>query len=470
MIIDSFSPKELSTIKEICKGYSVSQLKDYIQNYVINKSLQNGHKNIVYMFYTGFGKSRTGTKIIDRFLLKKPDAKIHIVSPSTMLKKKWALENDKIVSYVINSFTMSLSKEETKCNLLIVDEAHHCLNEDSSYFSNLIKTESDYKILLSASLSKKHLEYLRKNSFDYVFELKISDGQFLGLLPDFNVFNLPVDLIFSEKIAYTKYQSVIDKYLDLFSVLTIDYENTEYMVDKLLSGVLLAKGKTSKLLNKEFDSVGWLRYIYNSLKEMNINIKDEKSIIFCAKVLKKALINRESIISNAINKTKVITDLMLSFDRKTLLFTKSKSVSISLEQKLNSISIKTKTYDSDVSENNKKLTMQAFNYDMLKCLICINELKEGLDIANIDFIIRHSFNGSQIDAQQILGRAIRLDENNKEKHSILVNTYVKNFIYQGKEYKSSDISKLEYAYKGIDVTWVESIENIKSIKNNLQEI
>lgn len=470
MIIDSFSFDELRNIKEICKDYNTNQIKDYVQDYIINKSLRGGHKNIAYMFYTGFGKTRTAIKIKDRFLIKKPDAKINVVSPSGNLQKRWAGEDVKLNSYVINSFTMNFSDEKRNCNLLFVDEAHHCLNEDSIYFSNLIKCNADYKILLSASLSKKHLNYLKRNNFSYVFELKISDGQFLGLIPEFSIFNLPIDLTLTEKIKYAKEQEIIDKYIDLFSPLTIAFEDSEYMTEKFLSAVLLTKGKKARIDNLEKDASEWLDYIYKVLIDNNRKIKDKDIIIFCAKTLKMALLRREGIISDAVNKINTLIELIKEFDRKNIIFTKGKTTSIKVEQKLNSINIKAKTYNSDVSDKLKKLTLEAFEHNMIKSLICINELKEGLDIADIDFIIRHSFNGSQVDAQQILGRALRLDENNPNKHSLLINVYVKNFNYSSKHYKSSDISKLEYAYKGLQVKWIESIENIKSAINNAEEI
>jgi superfamily II DNA or RNA helicase len=242
------------------------------------------------------------------------------------------------------------------------------------------------------------------------------------------------------------------------------------MTDKILSAVLLPKDKKTKMLDKELDSKGWLDYIYKCFIDNNINIKEKESIIHAAKCLKRAMINRDAIITNASIKIPLVVEILNHFKKKSIVFTKSKAISLSLEQKLNSIKIKSKIYNSDVSDNHKKLILEAFTYNMIDCIICINELKEGLDIPEIDLIIRHSFNGTQTDAQQILGRAIRLDENNPNKYSLLINFYVKDFTYRSVKYKSPDIHKLEYAYKGLPINWVESISDIKSATDRAEEI
>ena len=468
MKIDSFSIEELDSIKFINEGKSVNEIKDYIQDLVINKALKQGHTNIVFMFYTGFGKTMTGVKIKNRYLIKNPDAKINIVSPSSLLQKKWAIESG-LNSYVINSFSMKLTDEQRNCDMLFVDELHHALNKDSIYFSNVLKCKAKYKIGLSASLSAKHLEFLKNNNFTYVFNLPITHGTYLELVPDYGIFNLPVNFNLSEKIKYSKEQETIDKYIDLFSPVIKGYENSEYMIDKLLSLVLMQKGKLGRFLDKNMSASQWLEYIYNILIENNVKIKDKAIIIFCAEKLKMAMLNRERIITECIEKGTKVCNILTKFrQNKSIVFTKSKDCSLKLDSQLNTIGIRSKIYNSDISDKNKKLIMEAFDYNMLDSLICINELKEGLDIAKISLIIRHSFNGTQVDAQQILGRAVRFDKDNPDKYAILINLYVKNFKYNNVEHIIPDISKLEYAYKGLPYKWIESIEEI--VNNDKDEI
>jgi superfamily II DNA or RNA helicase len=464
MKIDSFSNSELEAIKIITLDYTINQKKDYIQDLVINRALSNKHTNMAFMFYTGFGKSRTATKIKDRFLIKFPNSKINMVSPSSLLQKKWALEKG-INSYVINSFTMKFSEEKRNCDMLFVDELHHCLNRDSLYFSNLLKSNAKYKIGLSASLSKKHLEYLKNNNFTYVFDLPITVGTYLGLVPNYSIFNIPCSFSMIDKLSYIKQQEIIDKYLDLFSPLIREEVGQEHTLDKILSLVLLPKGVFGKYGSMTLTSSQWVTHFYNLLIENKVNIKEKDSIIFCAKSLKIAMINREKVIINCTNKNIVVSNILTKYNKsKSIVFTKSIDVSYLLESKLNRIGVKSKVYNSDITPKVKKLTMEEFEAGSIDSLVCINELKEGLDIAGIDLIIRHSFNGTQVDAQQILGRAVRYDESNPNKYAIVVNIYIKDFTYNNKLYLIAEGNKLEYAYRGLSCKWINEVEDMNDYK------
>ena len=165
---------------------------------------------------TAFGKTFSGIKAISYFVEKvNKDFKVLIVVPTVAIKDEWTKEFTKWKktsilknNVIIECINTARTFRKKKYDLLVADEIHNYINGEIN--SMLFKYNNFDKILgLSASISNDLL-YSLEQIAPICFTLDLNTAVELGLVSDFTVYNIAVDLSTKEREEYRKLTSKID--------------------------------------------------------------------------------------------------------------------------------------------------------------------------------------------------------------------------------------------------------------------
>ena len=135
--------------------------RDERQDLVIDKWKAAGCRSTV-VANTGFGKTRTALKAMQRVLNKAPTAIIVVIVPTKILKDQWIKQlnewNIPATVMVINT----AAKKPFYCNFLILDEAH---KYNSVYFSKVFEN-CNPKLILGLTATYERLDNREKEIMD----------------------------------------------------------------------------------------------------------------------------------------------------------------------------------------------------------------------------------------------------------------------------------------------------------------
>ena len=385
-------------------------LKSVVQDDVVNKIFE--YKNLVVEGYVGFGKTRIGLKSITRLRAEMSNPKIIILVPNTKLQEDWT-EHTKGISnvfiYTLQYYTIKEAGIEESCDLLIVDEAHRVLNSESEYFSTAIsKTNTPMSIILSGSISKKHKSFLKELNYHNIYLISKYWGFKNGLVPQYYILNIPVELTLDEKVAYVNAQELIDKNLKVLA----------------RGGIFDVFRSPPDIVDDAAELLGWSTgQVRGILKKTRL-----------------AIAARSDILYNAHNKLVAAQAILDNVKEKAFIFCKS----IDFANKLAELSPLAIAYHSKVKD---KTIFDRFLLDINPHLVTVNKIKEGVNVEEVRFALRTSSGTSDIDVEQIIGRVIRLDKDNPNKEALLVSLYVKEFKARNAEVYSQERNWLEKAQK-----------------------
>lgn len=135
--------------------------RDERQDLVIEKWKAAGCRSTV-VANTGFGKTRTALKAMQRVLNKAPAAIIVVIVPTKILKDQWIKQlnewNIPATVMVINT----AAKRPFHCNFLVLDEAH---KYNSVYFSKVFEN-CNPKLILGLTATYERLDSREKEIMD----------------------------------------------------------------------------------------------------------------------------------------------------------------------------------------------------------------------------------------------------------------------------------------------------------------
>ena len=440
MIIEATNERQL-------KG---NDLKTQLQWTYADKVFKHG--SCVLEAITGFGKTRAGITVIDR-IRQQSDDPIIIVVPTLKLKDDWLLQTKQysnVFVYVINTFTMTEDYEKkgiiTKCICVIFDEVHHCLNDESQYFSTALdKVEARFKVLLSATLEQKHKDFLKSKGIDTYFKVSHYWAYKNGLVPENYSVNVPVSLTKEEKIQYVNIEKTIQKYQKIFFPVGIFHPYTNTW------------SKTVKEVAKE---LGWINSNNISDRSSGWTVQSEAkavgSVFGSAKAWSNAINNRKLLLYNAENKKIVLNELLnkIGETERVLIFTKSVE---SLEYIVSDDKLAV-GYHGKMSKKEKEQALLAFHTGFRPRLVSIEMLKEGFNIEGCSYAVNYSYTSKELDNTQKIGRILRLDPNNPDKVAVFFTLYVKDFILGEDYYDSQEKKWLEKSQKGKLVYEIDKIK------------
>ena len=406
-------------------------LRNYVQDDFINKP----ENNKIAEFYTGFGKTITGIKEIKKLVTIKPNLRVHIVLPKEHLLKSWLNQLSVIYQdypflqieyYIINSYTMN--NKAPHCDLLIIDEVHRALNDDSEYFSTAIEQSSfDYSLFLTATLKEEYEKFLvkelaKKGKTVVKYQVSLYWGFKNGLVPPTKIYNIPLELTLREKGAYVQAQDVHRKYSSYFAPVKV-YSPYDYI------------GKQHESKRK------WLA------KELD----QQEGVIF-GMLLKwnKALNERKQIIQNAQSKYTSILKVLEVMNELSLIFCKTVDFADALVKdnpRCIAYHSKLPIRKDKEGKTAKDRVFESFYAHKTPFLVSIDSLKEGLDIVSCQRAFRTAFTSNDLDTVQILGRIIRFDENNPNKQPIMANFFIDDFKLAGQLIESQEKVWLQNSLK-----------------------
>src|SRR5690606_8940479 len=94
----------------------------------------------------------------------------------------------------LSQYTVNESTIVETCDLLIIDEAHRALNQESEYFSKAaLKTENTYGVVLSGSLNAKHKSYVTAVGYTTIYTISKYWGYKHDLIPQYHIINIPIE-------------------------------------------------------------------------------------------------------------------------------------------------------------------------------------------------------------------------------------------------------------------------------------
>lgn len=430
----------------------INEKKNYIQNLII-KDFFNIKKGILTA-YTGMGKSTVFYKIINLFNKQKSEYTILIVVPKIILKDQI---EEKVLEYGFKNVTVSVvnslatfavkNNNLVEYDLVICDEIHNLCGESSVYFSEIIpKLKYKYFFGCSATLESSHIKYLKSNNLEIFFDIPVQDGYKCGLVPDYNIYNVPVELNEKEQLIYYNIQKEYNSLVNIFT------RHDPINPTAAISACLAKKDVKVKYEGIVDYSINHAKRIGNSIN------KTEGQTIGLAMLWRKVQTQRKMFLNKSSASIIMVETLLSKIDDQVMVFCASIEIADYLHNKTPNSGV----YHSKISVKKKNQFKEDFLNNKIKVLFVCNSMKEGADFPFLKWIIRQGFNSTGLDVTQIIGRMLRFDSSNPDKESTLIHIYVEDFkinnVLQVSQQKKWLINSL---WKKPFVTWTKSINEIK---------
>lgn len=187
--------------------------KDIEQKKALNLWWKNKCKGFLEL-PTGFGKTRVGVLASSYIYNKVDNCKILIVTPTISIKEEWINEfkkwkKTKVLSSVdIQCINTAREYSGNNYDLIILDECHNYFMgaENSKVFKN-----NSYEAILglSATIDNSLLEELNKVA-PIVYSMDLNTAVELGLVSNYTILNLSVELTTEERLEYNRLSEIID--------------------------------------------------------------------------------------------------------------------------------------------------------------------------------------------------------------------------------------------------------------------
>jgi len=453
--------EELKHFIEVKKaGIEGNALKDKIDTHIINKWLNpkkfNG-RGFVQAF-TGFGKTYLAGIIFKRYRAKFTDAIVVIVPNSNLLNAFKSLGEelgiDNYYVYVINTYVMSDDESIVReCGLCFMDELHRMCSEMSDYFQKAIPiTRSKLFLGVSATLEKKHIEFLETFNIKEVFTITVAEGMKLDIIPDYEIYNVGIDLTQREKVAFYKNDKTFRSGFELFNI------GDGWNTFELMMGCARAAGFKCKVTRKfgettsveEASSDYWCTIVAQASESIaGLSQKDAiNKVRSKAFIVKNAMMERDDIINESEGKLQAVIDILkvieqnnLNKEQKdyTITFMDSVKRITHVEQLCNNRAF---CYHSKLGVRAKRDRLSLYKQGVFYHLLTVKSLDEGFDEKKASIGILESYSSKERQSTQRLGRFIRLDEKNPNKRPIAIFLYSKPFEYEEEEIQTNDFKKL----------------------------
>jgi len=339
--------------------------RDEKQDGIIAKWLNMGGLGSV-IASTGFGKSYLLNKVAKRKLTKFPDAVIHYIVHSKVMKKQVEAQVDsKVEVFIINSYI----KKQRECDLLLVDE---CDLMAATTFSKIFKV-SKYKHILcaTASLERKDGKHILIQKYAPVIDnIGFKECLENGWICDFEIKNIAVE----RPLAYELLDNSFRR----------DFAYFHDDLDIVFSCMGYPGAKEFLRQTNLDNTVG---EVIGIAKRCRQNMQDRNELIYeCDEKLQMA---KQLILDNP--------------DKKIITFSMSKKFANTLTEMIpGSICI-----DSDMTDKVRNKLIQEFQEGKHRVLNSIKIFERGFDAPEVDMGIVCSTTSVDRRAKQVIGRMLR---------------------------------------------------------------
>jgi superfamily II DNA or RNA helicase len=366
---------------------------------------------------------------------------------------------------------------------LVVDEVHHILNKESKYFSNVLSmTDRQYFLGVSATLEEKHVKFLNDSGCGVNYEITLKDGVDLGIIPEFIIYNLGIDLDVKSKNAFIKVNKISKELYSYFKA--VAPTNTFELIMQCTSKdkpfkEIYVQGRKKILQNVLVNGVieSTIKYAiiaetYYGMGEDFINIVastnniEEKSVIGYANMWLRNMRTKNKICNDNPNRVKVITEFLKTNQVPTIVFNPSKEYSKMLfnESKRNSIE-----YHSGVTKSKRLKILPAFEEGLFKNLLCIKSLDEGANINSLELALNLGFDSLSLKLVQRIGRLLRYNPNKPDVTKCFINIHTNSFEYEDED-TFETVVEIPPDYKRLvksqkNISGIEILTNINDVRS-----
>jgi len=420
---------------------------------------------------TGFGKTFIAIMTIIDMNNRHPDRTTIVVVPTTKLKDDWTRtkqvvndEGEVIADYghivkhnllnvqvfVVNTYTQFV---DWKCDLLILDEAHHYASIDSKFFSKVIDiTKYRFGMGLSATISDKQREFFESNNWNIVDTVDEEECEREGFTSSSITYNLgiplsPRDKEFNEAIndTFKYYFKKFDYEFELVRACNIG--DNAYMYVRSKAGVNWGN-KTGKQWREWWANRNkWNGQADHPYSPQNISKYAAQAMFTMRK--------RKDMWQNMPSKLDYIRALVDKFSHlKTIVFSETSEFAdkvadlfpekaLPYHTNLATLAIRGKEILKEPSADQKKQlrkvgfiikgktvrqreAIEKFQdpNSEIKIISTVRALDEGFDVKKIEFVLQAAYNSTGRQDTQRNGRGKRIDYDNLDKKTLIVNLYM----------------------------------------------
>lgn len=324
--------------------------------------------NGIFLGCTGSGKT-----IAAMYCIQEKDVNTLIVVPTIALMNQWKDEifehlgeevglignNNKKISRITIAVVNSIRNIDLSYfDMIVLDEAHRYGSIEN--IRPILRNEFKYKLGITATLKRSDGQHrqLERLIGPVVCEYTTEHAVKQGVLSNFEIINVGVDLLPLERDKYDKHTSTID--LNSFQ--------------------------------------GMFQAVYN---QGHPRWHEAVAAV-------RATTWRKSVISNAKNKMKALVEIVKeNKDKKIIIFNETIKMA-ETERKL----LKKEGFESEIYHSKKKNqeSIEKFRNGEVNILISVKSLNEGLDVRDVDVGIRVAGTNQDRDTIQRLGRSLRVVE------------------------------------------------------------
>lgn len=463
---------------------------------------------------TGFGKTFIAIMAILDMNQRHPDRNTVVVVPTTKLKDDWTREKQvfneqgelvedfghikkhgliNVQVLVVNTYTKYL---DWTCDFLILDEAHHYAGINSKYFSTVIKiTKYRFGLALSATIDKKQQEYLEELGWNIVDTVDEEECEQEGFTSSSITYNLGIPLSPNDKKFNEDINETFKYYFNKF-----DFEFEICRACNVGDNVpVFAKTKTGTNLGCKTGKQ-WREW-WATRKNWDGKADHSYSPQNISKYAAQAMYTmrrRKDMWQNMPSKLEYIKELCEKFSYlKTIVFSETSDfadkvaelfpgkalpyhtnlLTLAVRESTTGVSSITekKIIGSITPEEKRKLKAEGFQIkgkkvlqreaielfqdpsSQIKIISTVRALDEGFDVKKIEFVLQAAYNSTERQDTQRNGRGKRIDYDNLDKKTLIVNLYMIG-TQEEKWLRAKQASKRM-------IRWVTSIDeiNLKTI-------
>jgi len=333
---------------------------------------------------TGFGKTRVAL-----MALKKYNLDATVIVPTLYLQEQWRERLDKwdlsADVFVINSAV----KESFETDLLILDEIHRY---GSEIFGKIFQIAS-YKHLLglTATLPKNDPKYDYIRSKAPVFaKVDLQECLEKEWVSPFIVYNLPIELSFSERKQYDKLNKEYHKHFGHFGH---RFRIAMQALQDQAFRQQYARQKGWSTQRVGMHAAQWIR---------NVN-------------------KRKSMLYNLTSKLKIGKKLIQKFsDKRIISFSQTQEFAERLCEYANGHAV---PYHSDMTGSQQDEAMRQFREGEVHVLSTARALDQGADLPELNVALILAATSKPLQSIQRMGRVLRKEEG---KRAIIVEVYAKD--------------------------------------------
>lgn len=345
---------------------------------------------------TGFGKTRIGTNLIQKFVKQYPNFKVIIVVPTITLQEQWSKILDNL-GLGLNCEVVVINtaiKHDWKCHLLIIDEIHRAMAKELSQVFQKIK----YKYILGLTATIERLDgkhELLKNYCPVCDTVTLELALLNGWVSEYKEYQVIIEVDDIED--YNRYQREFTEHFQFFN----------YDFNLAMSCLGKDGFKFRSALRDKMCPWNYNRTNEQERKDMF------RDITYHATAFQRCMSARKQFIFNHPKKIELARKIIEARPN-------AKIITFAANVKMAEAIGIGKVYTGKDSKKKGRITIDEFNRGEFQVLSTCQKANEGLDVPGLSVAIQIGIDSSPIKAKQKLGRVIRFEPGKKAEMFTIV--------------------------------------------------